>query len=193
MKFLFMDRDGVINKDPGGWTEHDYVTRWEDFHFLPGAKEALALLKSKGYDIIVISNQGGVSKNYFSKSVLDDITGKMLEEIEAAGGCIKKAYYCIHQDNDGCDCRKPKTGLFKQAEKELGIKAGGAWFIGDGNMDVEAGKAAGLKTALVLSGKSASGDVKEWDTKPDYIFKDLLEAVKFIVTNRCEKPYQPRG
>ena len=179
-KVIFIDRDGVINKDPGGWTEHSYVTRWEDFHFLSGAKEALKMLNDNGYDIIIISNQGGVSKKYFSQGALDEITRKMLGEIEKSGAKVKKVYYCIHQDSDNCDCRKPKAGMFRQAEKELGIKALGAYFVGDGKTDVDAGKAAGLKTVLVLSGKTPYEAVETWEQKPDFIFKDLLEAVKFI-------------
>jgi len=179
-KIIFIDRDGVINKDPGGWTEHNYVTRWEEFRFLPGAKEALKMLCDGGYDIIIISNQGGVSKEYFSAVALEKITRKMLREIETAGAKIRKTYYCIHQDKDNCDCRKPKTGLFRQAEEELGIKAEGSYFIGDGKTDVEAGSRAGLKTVLLLSGKTPSADIEEWAVKPDHVFKDLLEAVKFI-------------
>ena len=186
MKTIFIDRDGVINKDPGGWTEYSYVTRWEEFHFLPNTKEALKLLTDNGYDIIVVSNQGGVNKGYYSQKALNAITAKMLREINSAGAKVKRTYYCIHQDSDNCDCRKPKTGMFKQAEKDLGIKAKGAWFIGDGKMDVEAGKSAGLKTMLVLSGKTTIGDVGKWETKPDRIFGDLLDAVKFIL--KGEKP-----
>ena len=180
-KIIFIDRDGVVNKDPGGWTEHSYVTRWEDFHFLPGAKKALKLLGDNGYDIIVISNQGGVSKKFFSNAALDNVTQKMLHEIEAAGAKIKKVYYCIHQDSDNCDCRKPRAGMFRQAEKELGIRSAGTYFIGDGKTDVDAGKEMGLKTVLVLSGKTPSEDVAGWESKPDHIFKDLLEAVEFVL------------
>ena len=180
-KVIFIDRDGVINKDPGGWTEHSYVTRWEDFHFLPGVKDALTKLSQNGYDIIVISNQGGVSKSFFSQAALDEITDKMLREIESAGAKIKKVYYCLHQDSDNCDCRKPKTGMFRQAEKELGIRSAGAYFIGDGKTDVDAGKSMGLKTVLVLSGKTPYEDIAGWESKPDHIFKDMAEAVDFIV------------
>ncbi|MDO8525820.1 MAG: HAD family hydrolase [Candidatus Omnitrophota bacterium] len=183
-KPIFIDRDGVINKDPGGWTEHSYVTGWEDFHFLPGAKVALKRLSGNGYDIIIISNQGGVSKGYFLQSTLDDITAKMLEEIESSGAKIRKVYYCVHQDSDNCACRKPKTGMFTLAENDLGIRSAGAYFIGDGKVDVEAGKSMGLKTILVLSGKTPAGDVEGWDLKPDYIFKDLPEAVNFILSQR---------
>ena len=74
--------------------------------------------------------------------------------------------------------------MFRQAEKELGIKSRGAYFIGDGKMDIEAGKAMGLKTALVLSGKTDPENIEEWKIKPDHIFEDLLEAVRFIIRTR---------
>ena len=73
MKAIFIDRDGVINKDPGGWTEHDYVTKWDDFYFLPGTLEALKILKDEGIMAIVISNQAGVSKGYFTEKALYDV------------------------------------------------------------------------------------------------------------------------
>lgn len=180
-KVIFIDRDGVINKDPGGWTEHGYVTRWGDFHFLPNSIGALKKLKGAGYDIVIISNQAGVSKGYYTEDRLNEINRKMLEEIEKNGVRIKKTYYCVHQPSDDCNCRKPKTGLFKQAEKELGIKARGNYFIGDGKMDVEAGERVGMKTILVLSGKTNLEKIRDWDLKPNYIFDDLQEATEFIL------------
>ena len=182
-KIIFIDRDGVINKDPGGWTEHGYVTKWEDFYFIQGAKEALRKLADEGYMIAVISNQAGISKKYYSKEILDDVTGKMLKEIGEAGRNIK-TYYCLHQNSDNCDCRKPKTGLFRQAEKELGIAAAGNFFIGDNRTDVAAGMAMGLKTIVVLSGKTALEEMREWEIKPDYIVDNLEEAVIFILKGK---------
>ncbi|UCD55227.1 MAG: HAD-IIIA family hydrolase [Candidatus Omnitrophota bacterium] len=180
-KIVFIDRDGVINKDPGGWTKHNYVTRWEDFKFLPGSKEALKKLNDARYEIIIISNQAGVGKGHYSKDELDTVNSKMLEEIKKAGAGIRKVYYCIHRPDDNCDCRKPKIGLFKQAEEEMGIKAGGSYFIGDAKTDIEAGEKAGLKTILVLSGKTILEDMRSSNIKPDYIFDDIFEAVEFIL------------
>lgn len=180
-KTIFIDRDGVINKDPGGWTKYSYVTKWKDFHFLPGSKKAVKALNRAGYNIIVISNQAGVSKGFFTEKKLRFINKKMLGEIEKSGGKIKRTYYCIHQKDDNCGCRKPDTGLFRKAEKELGVKAKGAYFIGDGVMDVEAGRKAGMRTVLLLSGKTALADLKGWKSKPDLVFKDLNEAVNFIL------------
>lgn len=180
-KVIFIDRDGVINKDPGGWTEHSYVTRWEEFVFLPHSIKALKKLNDAGYDIIVISNQAGVNKGYYTKKDLEIINKKMIEEVKKNRANLKKVYYCVHQNSDNCDCRKPKTGLFRQAEKDFGIMASGNYFIGDGKMDVEAGKSMRMRTVLVLSGKTNQEFIKNWEFKPDFIFKDLLEAVNFII------------
>ena len=109
MKAIFIDRDGVINKDPGGWTKYNYVTTWKEFHFLPRALEALKILKENNVKVIVISNQAGVSKSYFSRQALKAINDKMLKEIEKNGGEIENVYYCLHSDEDNCNCRKPKT------------------------------------------------------------------------------------
>ena len=81
----------------------------------------------------------------------------------------------VAKDSDKCDCRKPKTGMFTRAEKELGIRAGGRYFIGDGRTDVEAGRSMKLKTILILSGKTSRAEIEGWANKPDYVFKDLLE------------------
>jgi D-glycero-D-manno-heptose 1,7-bisphosphate phosphatase len=186
-KVIFIDRDGVINRDPGGWTQHDYVTSWEDFYFLPGVKEALKILNKKGYDVIIISNQAGISKGYYTNRKLTEITSKMVKEIKDAGGRIRKVYYCVHQNSDRCACRKPKTGMFHRAEEELGVKAAGAYFIGDGRFDIEAGRKASMKTVLVLSGKTDPVKAKELEIKPDYIFEDLLEVVNFIVNKKTER------
>ena len=180
-KIIFIDRDGVINKDPGGWTEHSYVEKEEEFIFIPGSVEALKKLKDNNYGMIIISNQGGISKGYYTKEALRRVTDLMKSELKKEGVEFNKIYYCIHQDSDNCDCKKPKTGMFKQAEKELNIKAKGSYFIGDGKMDVEAGSSMELKTILVLSGKTNVDDVKHWEVKPDYIFDNLKEAVDFII------------
>ncbi|NQT22639.1 MAG: D-glycero-beta-D-manno-heptose 1,7-bisphosphate 7-phosphatase [Candidatus Omnitrophica bacterium] len=183
-KVIFLDRDGVINKDPGGWTEHSYVTTLDQLIFLQGSIEAVKKLYDAGYDIVVISNQAGISKGHYTVERLEEINSKMINALEKAGARLKKTYYCVHQTNDNCDCRKPKTGLFDKAKRELGIEIAGNFFVGDGKMDVEAGKKAGLRTILVLSGKSSMKDVMAWQIKPDFVFKDLKEAVQFILKGR---------
>lgn len=180
-RIIFIDRDGVINKDPGGWTKYSYVTKWEDFIFLPNSIEALKKLNSAGYNIVVISNQAGVGKGYYSEETLKDINKMMLKEVEKAGAKITKTYYCIHRNEDNCNCRKPKTGLFEEAKKDFSFDTANTFFIGDGKTDIEAGDKVGLKTILLLSGKTDHKDVDDWPVKPDFIFDNLLKAVDFII------------
>ena len=180
MKYLFIDRDGVINKDPGGWTKTSYVTDWKDFYFLPGALEALKILKEKGVKVIVASNQAGINKGLYAKSELAKVNSLMLKEIESSGGAIEEVVYCIHKDEDNCSCRKPKPGMLESAAEKYGIDPKTTYYIGDKNSDISTGKRAGCKTILVLSGKSSREDMERWEDKPDHVFENLLEAVKFL-------------
>ncbi|MFH1411734.1 MAG: HAD family hydrolase [Candidatus Omnitrophota bacterium] len=181
-KYVFIDRDGVINKDPAGWTEYGYVTTPEDFRVIEGVPEAIKIFTDAGYGCVIISNQQGVGKGYFSQEELRKVTEKMNSIIEDAGGKIEKAYYCTHTREEKCPCRKPRTGLFLKARQDLGIEdLDGKFYIGDTERDILAGKNAGLKTVLVLSGKDTKRDAEDWKEKPDYISKDLREAAELIV------------
>jgi len=184
LKVVFLDRDGVINE----YLASGYVTGWDKFHFLPGAIEAIKLLNSNGYEPIVISNQAGVNKGLYSLQTLAQITKNMSRGIEKDGGHLKAVYYCPHCEAENCDCRKPETGLFKKAIKELNLNLdlANTYFIGDSLKDIKAGRALGLRTVLVLSGEASRTDVEEAGKKeelsPDWVAKDLLSAVKYIIS-----------
>lgn len=181
-KFVFLDRDGVINKDPAGWTPHSYVTKPEDFIILPRVLEAMKLFKDAGYETVIISNQQGVGKGFFTAEELVAVNASMVKRIKKAGGRVTGAYYCTHLTEQGCGCKKPKPGMFLKAQEELGIKElAGKYFVGDTERDIQAGKGAGLRTILVLSGKSKREDAEKWEYKPDIICDDLLEAARVIV------------
>ena len=93
MKVIFLDRDGVINKDPGGWTKYNYVTKSGEIIFLPGALEALGKLRRHGYSVIIISNQAGVSKGFFSLKNLDVVNSIIVQEASRAGGQVLESFY----------------------------------------------------------------------------------------------------
>ena len=181
IKALFIDRDGVINKDPGGWTKTNYVTDWKDFHFIPGTLEALKVLKKNRIKVIVASNQGGVNKGFYTPEELSEVNSLMLKEIRKFGGAIEEVFYCIHRDEDNCSCRKPKPGMLEAAAKKYSIDPKTTYFIGDDKKDILAGKKIGCKAVLVLSGKSKREDTENWEEKPDFIFKNLLEAVNSLI------------
>ncbi|MCM8786344.1 MAG: HAD family hydrolase [Candidatus Omnitrophica bacterium] len=180
MKLIFLDRDGVISI----FTPDDYIKKWEEFKFIPKGIDGLKILNDAGYKVIIISNQAGVNKGLFTINDLNEITQKMLEELKKKNiNNILKVYYCIHTKEENCECRKPKTGLFKKVEEDFGkIDFSKTYFIGDSDIDIIAGENIGAKTILVLTGKTKSKkEIEKWEIKPDYIFKNLKEAAEFIV------------
>ena len=178
-KVVFLDRDGVINKYPGNFK---YVTSIQEFEILPGSSEAIKLLYEAGYKVFVISNQAGVSKGLYSQQTLGKITNYMSEEIEKVGGKLSKVLYCIHTDEQNCNCRKPKTGLLNQALEDIKeIDLNNSFFVGDSIRDVKTGKKAGCRTVLVLSGREKIENKANWESMPDFIANNLLEATEIIL------------
>ncbi len=180
MKVVFLDRDGVINEFPGNG---NYVTKIKDFHFIPGALEAIESLTKSGYKIFVISNQACVGKGVYSLNKLKRIDRHMTRHVEAKGGRIRKSFYCTHRSDAGCDCRKPSIGLLKKAFKSLNktiAHAQKAYFVGDTEGDIKTGHNAGCKTIFVLSGREDRKHMRKWDVKPDHIVDDLGVAVSII-------------
>ena len=178
-KYIFLDRDGVINRDPK--TASTYVTKWSEFHFLPRVKQAIRLLAKAEYSIFIISNQAGVSKGFYTKKELKKITDKMLKEIKRARGKIKKVLYCTHRTEDNCNCRKPKTGLFDKIPDKEKVRFSRCYFIGDSERDVITAKRAGLKSILVLSGKTDGKKLRGFTAKPDMVKKDLRDAAMWVI------------
>jgi len=172
-KAVFLDRDGTINK------EVDYLSRIEEFEFLPSAVKALVKLSKSSYKIIVITNQSGVARGYFTEVALGKIHGHMVEELKANGARVDGIYVCPHHPDENCDCRKPKTGLIRKAEKDFNLDVKNSYIVGDSTKDVQTGINAGCKTILVKTGYG--GKDKLYDVKPDYVVKDLLFAVENVI------------
>jgi histidinol-phosphate phosphatase family protein len=143
---LILDRDGVLNQKP---PRAQYVRNWSEFKWLPGAKEALHLLKKNGYRVIVVSNQAGIGRGYMTEDDLLRIHERMKTELAEAGGEIAAIYYCPHDWNDSCECRKPKPGLLFRAQRELNLDLSRTVFVGDDERDREAAEAAGCPFVLV--------------------------------------------
>ena len=145
-KFIFLDRDGTLNVRP---PRACYIERPEDFVWLPGAKEAVKELKDAGYTIILISNQPGLARGNLTEDTLAAIHAKMQADLEQIGTKIDKIYYCPHNWDDGCECRKPKPGMFFQAQKDFSLDLSKCVMIGDDERDITAGEAAGCRCILV--------------------------------------------
>lgn len=157
---VILDRDGVLNKKA---PKAQYVKSWQEFEWLAGAKEALRAFREAGYRVIIVSNQAGVARGEMTETQLLDIHERMKQEAVEAGGAIDAIYYCPHNWDDGCECRKPKPGMLFQAQREHHLDLSRIVFIGDDVRDAEAADAAGCSSILV------SGDLT------------LLDATKSIV------------
>ncbi|GBC94251.1 D-glycero-beta-D-manno-heptose-1,7-bisphosphate 7-phosphatase [bacterium HR16] len=176
---LFLDRDGVINADPV-----EFVTKPEELHLLPSSAEAIAHFNALGVPVIVCSNQSGVAKGLYTLEALKQISERLQEMLRDYHAHIDAFYYCPHDDADNCDCRKPKPGLLLRAAREHAIALEKSVFVGDSWRDIIAGRAAGVRTVLVLSGhvKPEMLDSPEvTNHPPDHIAPDLKGATEWIL------------
>lgn len=171
---VFIDRDGTVNEN-----RRDYVRSWDEFEFIPKAIEGLKALSKSDYRIIVVTNQRAVARGMMSLTTLEDIHARMLAEVENAGGRIDAVYVCAHDTKDGCNCRKPKTGLLELARETFNLDLRGCWMVGDKTQDVQTGKNAGCRTILVETGYGGGDELHK--VEPDYRAKDLLAAANIVV------------
>ena len=176
---VFLDRDGVINVD-----SPDYIKSPKEFHFIPGSPEAVALLNAHGFEVILITNQSLIGRGMAPVATLEAIFDKMKVGIADAGGKIKDIFYCPHNVDAGCDCRKPQPGLIHQACEAHGIDPSRSIMVGDSVKDVDCGRSAGCgATALVATGNGEKSlkILKDRGQLPDILGPDLLAVARIIV------------
>ena len=178
-KVIFLDRDGTIN------VEKSYLHKWEDFEFEKNAIEGLKELKNLGYEFIVVTNQSGIGRGYYTEEDLVTLNNQMTEKLKEFGIEILECFYCPHHPEKGigkykvdCNCRKSNPGMLLEGIKKYNVDIDNSFMIGDKKGDLEAGKKAGLKSILVLTGY---GKKIEEEVKENYLIaKDLLEVVTIL-------------
>ncbi len=145
-KFIFLDRDGVLNKKkPKG----KYVTEWSEWEWKKGSLDGLKILKDNNYKIILITNQPGISRGMMTEENLENIHLNMIKDIDKVGSQIESIYVCKCNWDDGCDCRKPEPGMIFNAQYDHDINLSKTYFLGDDERDMEAARRAGCKKFLV--------------------------------------------
>ena len=150
-KYIFLDRDGVLNKKP---PRAEYIINPDDFVWLDGAKEAIKKLNKAGYFIIIISNQAGIARGIMSLSDFKNVQNKMNQDLLAIGAHVDAVYYCPHGWDDDCECRKPKPGMIYQAQKDYSINLTKSVMIGDDERDILTAQNANMKGILVTENYS---------------------------------------
>lgn len=171
---VFLDRDGVLTEERG------YVCSMEELHIFPYAESCIRQIKAKGYWTIVITNQSGIARGFFTEGMLMEMNDYLKRMIGADA-----IYYCPHHWEGkikkyaiDCNCRKPKTGMIEKACEEFNIDIENSFLAGDRASDIAAGQNAGIRTILLKSGYGTAG--LEGNIIPDYIFSDLREVIQVL-------------
>ena len=178
MKFVILDRDGVINED-----SDLFIKSPDEWTPIPGSIEAISKLSNNGYLVFIVTNQSGIGRGLFDEAMLTAIHQKMYSLVEELGGEITGVYYCPHLPADNCDCRKPKVGLLHAIESEFSIKINGAPFVGDSLSDIKAASSYHCQPILVKTGKGTHTltDISPEEINNILVFNNLAEAASFIL------------
>jgi D-glycero-D-manno-heptose 1,7-bisphosphate phosphatase len=182
---VFMDRDGTISEEVG------YVNHPARYRVFEYSAEAVRLLNEAGWLAILVTNQAGVARGYFTEDMIGAVHSALELELQRGGARLDGVYYCAHHPSVGappyrfdCDCRKPRPGLIRRAAEDFSIELRESWMIGDRYSDVELARNAGVRSAFVLSGYGRGEWEYQravWQSEPDMVAEDLLEAVKKII------------
>jgi D-glycero-D-manno-heptose 1,7-bisphosphate phosphatase len=177
---VFLDRDGVINQKP---PEGDYITRWEDFHLLPGVAEGVALLNRAGFTVIVVTNQRCIAKGLMTVVELENMHERMTKLLAGSGAIIDGTFYCPHEIEPVCECRKPAPGMLLNAARLHGIDLSVSWMIGDSDIDIQAGVNAGCKTVRLVAGDETPDKAQRVSTSTthaDITAPSFLDGIRRI-------------
>lgn len=189
-KAVFMDRDGTITEEVG------YVNHPSRLRLFDWTVPAIRQLNRAGLKAVVITNQAGVARGYFTEELVNEVHGLLREQLESAGAHLDGVYYCPHHPSVGappyrqdCQCRKPRIGMLEQAAKDIGIDLSHSYMVGDRYGDVELARRAGARAVLVKSGYGLGEFTYQqhtWKEQPDYVAEDLLDAVRWIVQRETD-------
>jgi D-glycero-D-manno-heptose 1,7-bisphosphate phosphatase len=183
---VFFDRDGTLNE------EIEFLSVPEQLRLISGAGRAVRAINEGGFLAFVISNQSGIARGLFTEEDLIPIHAKFEKELGASGARVDRIYYCPHHPTAGippyrvdCDCRKPRTGMLRRAEKDMGADLSRSYVIGDRIVDVLAARNAGAKGILVLTGygETSLEECRQQGVVPDFIAPTVGEAVDFILND----------
>lgn len=173
-RWIFLDRDGTIN------VERHYLDDPDQLELLPGAAEGLRAMQLMGFGLVVVTNQSGLARGYFDEARLEQIHARLRAMLAQQGVQLNAFYHCPHHPDEGCDCRKPRTGMLHRAAEELGCEPALSYVIGDKACDVELGNRAGATTMLVRTGYGARYARPPGAPAPDYFVDDLNHAAQLI-------------
>ena len=173
IKTIFLDRDGVINK------EKNYLYKIEDFEFINGVFEACRYFTNLEYKIIIITNQSGISRHFYTENDYVNLTKWMINQFNNNDVRILDIFHCPHGPKSNCNCRKPNPGMFLEAKTKYNIDMKSSWMIGDRENDIIAANNAGIhNTILVKSGHK----VNEEKSNSKFIIESIYQSKEIIIS-----------
>ena len=172
IKTIFLDRDGVINKETG------YLHKIEDFKFINGVFEACQHYEQLGYKIVIVTNQTGISRGHYSEDDFRNITDWMITQFNKNNIQILDTFHCPHIPGSGCNCRKPKPGMLLEAKKKYNINMLESWMIGDSERDIEAANLAGVRNTILLK---AENRIDKINSKATFVINSILQSQEIIL------------
>jgi D-glycero-D-manno-heptose 1,7-bisphosphate phosphatase len=178
-RVVFLDRDGVINRD-----SPDYIKSWQEFHFLPGSREALARLTRAGFAPILVTNQSAVARGLITRPRLGRLHQRLCSAVARKGGRIRDIFFCPHHPAARCHCRKPATGMLQQAAAKYGLDLSTTFFVGDSAKDILCARGAGCGSSILVqtgNGLTAAQSLIHQGQPPDHIAADLSAAAQWII------------
>jgi D-glycero-D-manno-heptose 1,7-bisphosphate phosphatase len=188
---VFLDRDGTVAEEVG------YVNHASRIRLIPGSADAVRRVREAGFLAVVVTNQAGVARDYFEEFVVHQANQRLAELLSLEGAALDGLYYCPHHPSAGvppyrqeCECRKPRPGMLQQAARDLKIDLAQSYMVGDGLVDVEAARAAGVVPVLVLTGYGRGHFEhrrSRWKVEPEHIAENLPEAVSWILERERRK------
>lgn len=179
MKFVILDRDGVINYDSDA-----YIKSVDEWQPIPGSIEAVAALSRAGFEVVIATNQSGLSRGLFGLDELEAMHAKLRALVEEHGGHVGGIFYCPHLPEEHCGCRKPATGLLDAVEQEYGRPVSGSVLVGDSMKDIELARRKGCTPVLVLTGNGETTRAALGDVADVRVFADLAAAAAALIAER---------
>lgn len=175
-KAIFLDRDGVINKDKPG----KYILCENDIKFYPSALKALKKIsQEKKYILVIVTNQSAVGRQMMTMKKSKQINRYVVKQLEKVGIEISALYFCPHSPQEKCKCRKPHTAMINQALKDFNIDLSQSWLVGDKKSDMDMAKKSGIKSVFVMTGQ-APRELREKKIRYDFLIRDLRGLVAII-------------
>ncbi len=174
---VFLDRDGTVSEEIG------YVYDASQYRVFPWTGTAIQRLNAKGLHVILATNQSGIERGYFTEDMVHRVHRNLSDEIGRSGGRLDAAYFCPHLPDSCRDCRKPHPGMLYRARDEMAVDLETSYMVGDRQTDVQAGKAAGTRTILVMTGdgRNQRDLYRDSEVQPDYFANTLSDAVDWIL------------